>query len=80
MSIESSVEKSVIIFYWYMIGSLVNPGTKGASAALIASVRPLKKLPRFLKNAMEREIATKLYVGVIKLYKTFHKLTVETES
>jgi len=78
-----------------MIGSLVNPGTKGASAALIASVCqqslpvwtsttkrrcPLKKLPRFLKNVMEREIATKLYVGVIKLYNTFHKLTIETDS
>jgi len=37
--------------------------------------RPFKKWSSttLLKNAMEREHATKLYVGVIQLYNTFHK-------
>jgi len=33
-----------------------------------------------LKNAMERENANKLYVGVVELYNTFHKLAIERET
>jgi len=67
---------------------LMSPGTKGESAALIASgchggpscmdvydekKTSFQKATTPLKNAMEREHATKLYVGVIQLYNTFHK-------